>query len=256
MSLRVDLILEPGLATVVPDRRAPHRGGRAAERFRGGDRTDLVAAAVRGARCLRTLRRVDLRVVLETPEVLLRTRSGPTVRTGGPTAHGPVVVPTLTVVPTSAGPGGDALDVGLPSELVAEVADGLRQRRCWGPARMELGVLVRAATVLRAAGPALRGRSGVIVDVTRAAVTVLELDGADVVGARAVPAADVRAALDAALPAVRGRLAGCGDGSVPSRPWLHLAVPSALEAGVRAACAAALPAGGAVDLLRVARGPR
>ena len=250
MSLGVDVVLEPGLATVVPCRRTSLGRGRGDERFHARDRPEVLAAALRGARCLRTLRRVDLRLVLETPEVLPRTRSDPTVPAVTTTSHG------LMIVSTSSGPAGGVLDVGLPTELVDEVAEGLRHRRCWGPVRMELGVLARTAAVLRAAGHALRHRPGVVIDVTRAAVTVLELDGADLVAGRAVPASDVRAALDAVLPTVRGRLAGDGDHPGAGRPWLHLAVPPALEAGVRTVCASALPAGGAIDVLRLAARPR
>jgi hypothetical protein len=252
VSVDVDLVLEPGLASVRPRRPSPSGGGRgsAPERFRGTDRADLVAAAVRGARCLRTLRRVDLRIVLETSEVLLRARPEPTVRRSGDVADG------LTVLRVPTGPSGGVLEVAVPSELLTEVAEGVRSRRCWGPARMELGVLARTAAVLRSAGPALGHRPGAVLDVTRAAVTVLELDGVEVVGARAMPATDVRAALAAVLPILRGRLAAVGGPAGADRPWLHLAVPPALASGVRDACAAALPPGSAVDVLRLARGPR
>lgn len=256
MTTAVDLVLEPGLATVRP--REGRRGGAgsaAGERFRGPDPAATVTAAVRSARCLRTLRRVDLRVVLETSEVTLRVRSAGSAAAGA--APVGTVAPAgpvggLTVVTGPAGPDGGVLEVGVPAALVAAVMEGLQRRPCWGVVRMELGALVRTAALLTAAGPAVRARPGVVVDVTRAAVTLVEVDTDGVRGARAAPAADVRAALTVAAPVLRRRLApdAAPDGR---RPWLHLAVPPALEAGVRAVCAAALPPGTHVDLLRLRR---
>ena len=239
MSPAVDLLLEPGLATVRP------RGTRraAAERFRGSEPALLVADAVRSSRCLRGLRAVDLRVVLETPAVLLRVRDA-----GAPTVPGGAG-DDLAIVSGGAGPDGSVVDVGVPVPLIADVAEGLRHRRCWGPVRVELGPLVRLGRLLARAGTAVGGRTGLVLDVTRAAVTLLTVRYGGIRAGRAVPAGDLRAALLAVTPDLRA--ASSVEGSEGERPWVHLAVPPALEAGVRAELAGALAPGCGLDLLRI-----
>ena len=240
MTPAVDLLVEPGAATV----RA--RSGRAArgevERFRGDGTAEVVAEALRRARVLRTVRRVDLRVVLETARVVLRVRR--------PGAGG-----SEDGVPIPAGADGTVLAVAVDDALLTEVRAGLARRPCCGRVRMELGPLVRAAEVLDLGGSRLHGRPGVVVDVTRAAVTTIALDGTAVVAARAAPSQDLRAALAAvAIPAVAAAAGGGARTAAghdrAAAPWLHVVAPPALAEGVRQVLASALPPGGRLDLLR------
>ena len=247
MTLAVDLVVEPGTVTV----RA--RSGWAArgevERVRGDGTAEVLAEALRRARVLRTLRRVDLRVVLETARVVLRVR-----RPGSVGPEGGVRIP--------AGTDGTVLEVAVEDALLDQVRTGLARRPCCGRVRLELGPLVRAAEVLDLGGPGLEGRPGVIVDVTRAAVTVIQVDGTAVVAARAAPSQDLRAALTAvAVPAVAA--AAYSGTPAPDRvrgraaaPWLHLSAPPGLAEGVRQLLAGALPVGGSLDLLRRGGRPR
>lgn len=247
MTLAVDLVVEPGTVTV----RA--RSGWAArgevERVRGDGTAEVLAEALRRARVLRTLRRVDLRVVLETARVVLRVR-----RPGSVGPEGGVRIP--------AGTDGTVLEVAVEDALLDQVRTGLARRPCCGRVRLELGPLVRAAEVLDLGGPGLDGRPGVIVDVTRAAVTVIQVDGTAVVAARAAPSQDLRAALTAvAAPAVAA--AAHSATRAPDRaqgraatPWLHVAAPPALTEGVHQLLAGALPPGGSLDLLRRGGRPR
>lgn len=240
MSPAVDLLLEPGLATV-----RPRTGRRAApaERFRGAEPALLVADAVRSSRHLRGLRAVDLRVVLETAAVLLRVRDAGARTVPAGTGH------DLAVVSGRTGSDGSVVDVGVPVALIADVAEGLRHRRCWGPVHVELGPLVRLGRLLARVGTAVEGRPGLVVDVTRVAVTVLTVRDGGLREGRAVPADDLRAALRAVTPHLRAT--GSVQASDGERPWVHLAVPSALEAGVRAELAGSLPPGCGLDLLRI-----
>lgn len=248
MTVRVDLVLEPGLATV---RRRPGRWSPSPtpslERFRDPDTAALVATAVRRARMLRTLRRVDLRIVLETADVILRPRHDG-ARAGSGIERSNVTGPPAVAL--------DDLDIVVPSDLVEAIASGLRRRRCTASVRMHLGVLLRTHRLLTAVGEPLRQRPGVIVDVRRPAVSVLELDGGRIRAARCAPASDVVAALSAlAVPAVRRRAAAEGGASDGGRVWLHLSVPRSLAAGVRDLCASALPPGSSVDLVALGDAP-
>lgn len=247
MTLAVDLVVEPGTVTIRA--RSGWLARAAVERVRGDGTADVLAEALRRARVLRTLRRVDLRVVLETARVVLRVR-----RPGAVGPEGGVRIP--------AGTDGTVLEVAVEDALLHEVRAGLARRPCCGRVRLELGPLVRAAEVLDLGGPGLDGRPGVIVDVTRAAVTVIQVDGTAVVAARAAPSQDLRAALTAvAAPAVAA--AAHSATRAPDRaqgraaaPWLHVAAPPALAEGVRHLLAGALPPGGSLDLLRRGGRPR
>jgi hypothetical protein len=242
----VDLVLSEGTATVMVRRRSSAGRSDRRERYRGPDAGAALSAALQGSSVLRTLRRVDLRILLETAEVVLRVvgpDEGPGPRCS---AAGDAVLAPPVRVPLGSGAGPRALEVALERRLIAGIGAALGRRRFIGSVRMELGSLARARTALaRIEGRAI-GRPGVILDVTRSAVTRLVLDD-EVVAARAVPATDLRAALrSVAADPLRELVVSVGrDGR---RGWVLLCVPAALRAGVVATCADLLPPGGVVDL--------
>ncbi len=248
MSLDVDLVLEHhagGAAVVVPGRAEGRHLAAAVERFHGEDLADAVGRAVRGARVLRTLRSIDLRVLLESPDVVLGVRSVGTP--GGGMDRGSGLAPAVTV---PAGRPAEVLDVILTQDLLDAVIAGLGQRRFTGTVRMDLGPLVRARSALRRLASAVDARPGLVVDVTRSAVTVLDLAGTSVVGARAVRAIDLRAALGCTLaPSLRRATDAAG----PLRPWIHLSAPPTVVAAVREVTAALLPPGGSIDVAVLGR---
>ena len=273
MTIRVDVHLEPGgppggVIAMVGARRVTRGPSTPApiERFRGDGLADALGAAVRRARLLRTLRSVELRVVLETSDVVLRIRPAPSAPPDGPSpataAGGACPVPELdgfaAPVRVATDRDGAALEVLLAQDVLDDVVEGLARRRCSGTVRLELGPVVRARDLLRRVRGVVSDRPGVIVDVSRAALTVLELRGDRPVAARAVPAADPRTALArAAGPALAAAVdAAAGeDGSAGGRAWVHLSAPPGLVAGVRATCAALLPRATTVDVLRASERP-
>ncbi len=271
MTVRVDVHLEPGdpsggvVATVgarhVP--RGPSTRARV-ERFRADALADALGMAVRRARLLRTLRSVELRVVLETSDVVLRVRPAPSAMPEGPApataAAGAGSAPEhdgfASPVRAATDHDGAALEVRLAEDVLDEVIEGLARRRCSGSVRLELGPVVRARDLLRRVGGLVADRPGVIIDVSRAAVTVLELRGDRPVAARAVPAADPRTALARAAGPALAQATAIADAAAGGkdvqggRAWVHLSAPPGLASGVRATCAELLPRATTVDVVR------
>lgn len=248
--LPVDVHLEQDTATVRPRRRGPAAIAVRAERFRGTDAADALVGALRGARLLRTLRGVDLRIVLETADVLLEVPS-PVPDPDDPPHRADRRLPVDQdgfAPPCTVRLGRGTVAAALDRRVATELGRALVVRRCAGTVRVQLGPLVRADRVLRSV--AADRPDGLIVDATRAAVTLLVVRSGCVVRARAVPAGDLRAALLGAAAPLVGDL---GRASLhlgrPGAPWLHVAAPDELVAGVRRACASMLVHGQVVDLL-------
>lgn len=255
--LDVDIRLEGGTATVLPRRRPPTGLGIRAERFVGGDPAAALAITVRRARLLRTLRSVAIRVVLETAEVLLEVVPGGAARLATGHASGPDGAATADgFAPPSRltlGGGDRVLEVALDRRIATDLGRALAGRRCAGTVRVELGPLVRADRILRSL--VATRPDGLVVDVSRAAVTLLEVRAGGIASARAVPAADLRGALHgAAAPLVRSLGRAALRTGRAGAPWLNLSAPDELAAGVRRACAAMLLDGQVVDVVVVRSG--
>jgi len=247
--LSIDLSLDARGAVVVrrPPERAAERGTWPGERFRGDDVGDSLAAALRQSPLLRSVRRIDLRILLETADVVLRVHAGSTEVRSSRTADGGLLAPSV-LVPLRSGTSDAVLEVSLERELLSRLVAALALRRFVGTVRMELGSLVRSRAIIRALGPTAETRPGVILDVTRAAVTVVILDGS-VSQVGAVPADDLRSALASAATAPLRSLVErerTGDRS----GWVVVTADPTLRAGVLSACADLLPAGSRVDLAR------
>lgn len=116
-------------------------------------------------------------------EALLGTRS----LRGGSSVRLRVVIETPNVVYSATHAEGDDVTVKLHADLLAALERVIGRRRTRGPATLELGPLVRAHRALACADRSSQG-TGVIVDRSRSAVTVLVLDRGIPRWARSAPA--------------------------------------------------------------------
>lgn len=261
MALCVDVAIEGSTAVVRRRRTHAASAGSRPERFDGADVGDALGRAVRGATLLRTLRTVRLRLVLETPRVLIAVESAPhpARRPDDPrTSRALAQDADRLSAPVRTAPQADGsiVSVRLPHGVLDGIARGLARRRFAGTLELELGPLSRARYVAARVRERVGDRPGLLIDVTRTTLSVLCVRGPVIDSVHVVPAADLRAALSSAAgPALAAAsTARAGRGSTPGppdvRPWLHLAAPPPLRAGVRSACAELLPPGSdALDLV-------
>lgn len=262
MALQVELIIEGSTAVVRPAGASRRRAvGVRPQRLDGSDTADVLGRAVREAPLLRTFRRVRLQVVLETPHVLVsveRPRDATRSDEGGPSSTPPADADAFSdPVRTPVQADGSIVSVRLARSLLDGIAQGLARRRFTGTIELHLGPLLRARHVSDRVRPRAGDRPGLLIDVTRTTVSVVTVRGATVTSVHVVPATDLRSALRAAAgPALIAASTERDHGGRPigtedRRPWLHLAAPPPLRAGVRNVCAQLLPHGTAVDLVAV-----
>jgi hypothetical protein len=147
-----------------------------------------------------------------------------------------------------------AVSVSVAREAIDPLRTLLERRRFDGDVTLDLGPLARLRRLLQAIEPAVHGRPGIVIDVSRAAVSVFQLDGSGLQTARCMPRGQDVETLVAVLfgealddlpershPRVRH----------PSAPraWLHLGGTDVDVVALRRACAAVLTAGSSIALV-------
>jgi len=248
---RVDVSIDGDVITVSEKR----RGALALEHHErptdGSDDSSHLTHVLRTARALRAGRRCEVRFRLETPSVVIRRLGSD--RQGSArllAVRSQLREPPLRTV--LAGGAGD-LTIEVDRTALEPVVLAMRALRVSGSPRVELGPLARARALVRLAGASIQGRPGIVVDLSRAALGILDLDGASLVAARFFPRDDIPSAIGQLLPAALDRLPVASRPWVrhPSaaEPWLHLASTAGEDAVLRESCRQALPRGTSIGLL-------